>query len=71
MEQFEQFGYFTLEDGQLSHQVIPQDPKFIQSVVQPKKPPTAYHMYISLETQEYRKKHPDTKAIDVLKVVAE
>ena len=45
MAEFEKLGYFTMENGQLSHLTIPSNPKFLETVVEPKKPLSSYMFY--------------------------
>jgi len=46
-EELKTKGYFTLANGQQSNHVLPKSLKFLEHVIQPKKPITPYlHYYM-------------------------
>ena len=64
MAEFESKGYFTMEDGQLSCHVIPQNYKFLDHVVVPKGKVSPYNFFLKHNFKELQSKNPDSSMID-------
>ena len=71
MKEFEENGFFTMDDGQLSHLVVPQNPKFLDSIFQPKKPKSSYNIFLQQKLKGMGLTSPDVKFKDKFKVTAE
>ena len=59
MLEYEEKGYFTRTDGMLSHQVIPENPKFHDHVVLPKKPQSSFLFFLADANPKNKEKFPD------------
>ena len=67
MSQFQESGFFVMEDGSQSNLVVPRNPNFLPHVIVPKKPWSAYFIYIHDSIKKYREANPDVTHQHALK----
>lgn len=60
-----------MADGMQSNHVLPKHPKFLETVIQPKRNMSAYFWFINNNRQLLLKKNPDFKVTDTAKLAGE
>lgn len=70
-DELQKKGFFTFADGQQSNHVVPKIIKFLEHVVQPKKPSSAYFHFQNQARKEILQQNPDLKITEAAKRIGE